>query len=118
VSPRAALVLVAALGAALLATLAWILFWYDPEPADIDWRVTAYEVGEAERIRVTFEVDKEPAREARCQVAAFDAGGGSAGRLGDIVVPASTERVTRLTVVVPTEEKAVSAQVAQCVLVG
>ena len=116
-SPRAALAVVLALGAGLLGVLAWVVFVYDPPPADIAWRLTAYEVGEPERIRVTFEVEKEPSREARCQVAAFDEGGGSAGRLDGIVVPPSAERVTKLTVVVPTEEPAVSAQVAQCVLV-
>ena len=117
-SPRIAKAVVLAVGAALLGVLGWILFVYDPPGADISWRLVGYEAGDPDTIRVTFEVEKDPAREARCQVAAFEPDGKSAGRLNNVVIPPSAGRVTRLTVVVPTAERANSAQVSQCLFAG
>jgi hypothetical protein len=106
-------------GAALVGTLLYALFVYDPKPADIAWQVTRVEVGDEETIRVTIVVDKPPGSEARCQIAAFTSKRRSAGRLDGIVIGARDDgsRVNELTVVVPTEKPATSAQVSQCVLV-
>lgn len=118
-SPRAVLAILSVIGALLIATLCYVVFVHDSSPPDLAWHVKEYAVGDPEAMRVTIVVDKPPEAEARCQVAAFTAEQRSAGRLDGIVISPRRDgsRVTELTVIVPTEKPATSAQISQCVLV-
>ena len=80
-------------------------------------RVLVVETGSEREIRVTFQVDKDPAATAECDIGAFDEKGSSVGRLIRVPVgPAAPgQRIVSQTVVVATPLGAASqAAVATC----
>jgi hypothetical protein len=82
----------------------------------ITYRVRTVELGDPERVVVTFEVDKDPAATAECQVTATGAKRDVVNRLNGIRIPPSTQRKSVHRVTVPTDQPATNAAVATCVV--
>jgi hypothetical protein len=82
----------------------------------ITYRVLTVQLGDPERVVVTFEVDKDPASTAECQVTATGAKRDVVNRLSGIRIPPSGQRKSVHRVTVPTDQPATSAAVATCVV--
>jgi hypothetical protein len=100
--------LVAATGAFVVLVLA------DSDPPPISFRTIAVQVGDPERVVVTFEVTKEPAASAECQVTATGEQRDIVNRLTGIRIAPGTGPTSRHTVTVPTDQRATDATVTYC----
>lgn len=109
--------LLTALAVAMLGVGVWIVT-LDSDTAPISYRVLAVDLGDPERAVVTFEVDKDPAATAECQVTAVGEKRDIVNRLSGIRIPPAAQRKTVHKVTVPTDQPATSASVATCVLTG
>ena len=107
----------AAVGVLLLAAGVTVVLLPHERP-DISYRVLAVQVGRPEEITVTFEVSRPPRSVVECQVTATGEDNDVVNRLNGIRIPASDERTSTHTVVVPTDAPATRAAVASCVVVG
>ena len=106
----------ALLAALFLAVGAYVVFGLPGQQADITYKTLSIELGDPERVRVTFEVTKDPAAEAECQVTATGDDREVVNRLAGIMVPPAAERTTRHTVTVPTDQVATDATVTYCTI--
>jgi hypothetical protein len=81
-------------------------------------RVVSLDVSNQKLVHVTFEVEKAPLAEARCDVAFFDGDGLADGRLVGVVVPPRSDngRVSTLTLDFRPIEPVARAAVSQCVI--
>ena len=88
----------------------------DSETPPVEYRVLAVELGDPERVVVTFEVEKDPAATAECQVTATGENRDIVNRLSGIRIPPAAQRKTVHKVTVPTDQPATNAAVATCVV--
>ena len=109
--------LLTVLALALLGVGAYVLT-LDSDVPPISYRVLAVELGDPERVVVTFEVEKDPAATAECQVTATGAKRDIVNRLSGIVIPPAAQAKTVHKVTVPTDQEATSAAVASCSITG
>jgi hypothetical protein len=108
-----------ALALAVLALGLWVVFVFSADDGPrISFRTLAVQVGDPERVVVTFEVTKDPALTAECQVTATGDDREIVNRLTGIRIPAGTERTTRHTVTVRTDQAATDATVTYCAITG
>lgn len=109
----------AALAVAVLAVGAWVVFVLAADEGPrIEFRTLAVQVGDPERVVVTFEVTKDPALRAECQVTATGDNRDIVNRLTGIRIPAGTQRTTTHTVTVRTDQRATDATVTYCAITG
>ena len=110
---------VLALLALLLAGVgAYVVFALPGQPAEIEYKTISIQLGDPERVRVTFEVTKDPAKRAECQVTATGEQRDVVNRLAGIQIPPAATRTTRHTVSVPTDQLATDATVTYCAITG
>ncbi|HEV2891585.1 MAG TPA: DUF4307 domain-containing protein [Frankiaceae bacterium] len=109
--------LLTVLAVAFLGVGVWIVTW-DGNTPPLSYRVLTVELGDPEKVVVTFEVEKDPAATAECQVTAVGAKRDIVNRLSGIRIPPADRRTTVHKVTVPTDQPATSASVATCVLTG
>jgi hypothetical protein len=109
---------VVGIGAALLAVMLVVVLRPAATPPDVRGRVVAVQVGRADVLKVTLEVDKPPLAEAECSVSAFDDKSFNVGRLVKIVVGPRRDdvRLNELHVNIPTDHAAVTARVTACTI--
>lgn len=105
---RAALAL---LVLAALGVLAWVGAHMLRDP--VQWRDVGYHVNGATSIDVTFDVTKSPSASATCHVHALSQTFAEVGVL-DVPVGPGTTSTQRLTVTMPTSERAVTGTVVTC----
>ena len=107
-----------ALALVVAAVGAWVLLVLPGETPDIDYRTVSIQLGDPERVLVTFEVSKDPAATAECQVTATGNDREIVNRLVGIRVPPSDQRTTTHVVTVETDQPATDATVTYCALTG
>ena len=107
-----------ALAVAVLGVGVWIVFFVAPSTPDIAYRVVSVQLGDPEQVVVTFEVVKDPATEAECQVTATGKKRDIVNRLTGIRIPKAAQRRTVHKVTVPTDQLATDASVAYCTITG
>lgn len=100
-----------ALVLAALALLAWVGLHLLRDP--IQWNDVGYHVNGSTSIDVTFDVTKSPSAHATCRVQALSQAFAEVG-VADVPVGPGTTSTQRLTVTVPTSERAVTGTVATC----
>jgi hypothetical protein len=105
------------LAAVVLGVGAFVLT-LDGRTAPIQYRTLTVELGDPKRVTVTFEVEKDPAASAECQVTATGEAREVVNRLTGIRIPPAAERKTVHKVTVPTDQPATGAAVATCVITG
>ena len=114
-SSNAAKAVATALALLVAAAGAWVLLVLaDQPPPDISFRTLAVQVGDPEQVVVTFEVTKDPAAEAECQVTATGDDREIVNRLTDIRIPPAPGRTTSHRVTVETDQRATDATVTYC----
>ena len=96
---------------AALAVLAWVGSWMLRDP--VQWRDVGYHVNGATSIDVTFDVTKSTSASATCRVRALSQSYAEVG-VADVPVGPGTTSTQRLTVTVPTSERAVTGTVDSC----
>ena len=104
----------AALALLIAAAGAYVLLVLPGETPAISYRTVAVQLGDPARVRVTFEVTKEPGAQAECQVTAVGDNREIVNRLVGIVVPPAAEPTTRHVVTVETDQPATDATVTYC----
>jgi hypothetical protein len=108
----------AALALLVAAAGAYVVLLLPGQDAGITYRTVAVQLGDPERVRVTFEVTKDPGAEAECQVTATGDDREIVNRLTDIRIPPAAGRTTRHVVTVETGQPATDATVTYCALTG
>jgi hypothetical protein len=106
-----------ALGVGALVALAvavWVALVFANQP--VRWDTIGYQVHDASRTDVTFDVIMAPGTVATCRVEALSESYAQVG-VADVVVGPSQYRVTRFVESIPTAEEAVTALVDRCDLV-
>jgi hypothetical protein len=104
-----------ALVAAVIGALAWVGGGVLRDP--VQWRDVGYDVVDDTSIEVTFDVTKDPAASATCRVEALSKSYAQVGVADVAVGPSSSaQRTQRVTVDVPTAERAVTGVVKECTL--
>jgi hypothetical protein len=108
---------VIAIGLALMTTLAVVVLIPRPVP-QISYRVVSLDLTDQQFVHVTFEVEKAPLAEAKCDLAFFDGDGRADGRLTGIVIPPrrDNQRLTRMTQDFRPLEPVARAAISQCVI--
>ena len=107
-----------ALALVVAAVGAYVVFVLPGKAPDLDYRTLSIQLGDPERVRVTFEVTKDPATTAECQVTATGDDREIVNRLVGIEIPASDQRTTTHVVTVETDQPATDATVTYCALTG
>ena len=100
---------------AALAVLAWVGIGTLRDP--VQWRDVGYHVNGSTSIDVTFDVTKSTSASATCRVRALSQSFAEVG-VADVPVGPGRTSTQRVTVNVPTSERAVTGTVASCHLVG
>ena len=103
--------LAASTAAAVLAVLAWFAHGVLTDP--VQWQDVGYHVHDDRSISITFDVTKAPTATVTCRVHALSKSFGEGG-VADVRVGPSKGRTQRLTVSVPTSERAVTGVVDRC----
>lgn len=96
---------------AALGVLAWVGLFMLRDP--VQWRDVGYHVNGATSIDVTFDVTKSPSASATCHVHALSQTFAEVG-VQDVPVGPGTTSTQRLTVTLPTSERAVTGTVVSC----
>lgn len=109
---------VLALMALVVAAAGVYVVTLDTDTTPVAYRVLMVELGDPEQVVVTFEVDKDPAATAECQVTATGEKRDIVNRLTGIRIPPAAQRKTVHKVTVPTDQPATEAAVAYCVVTG
>ena len=103
--------------AALVFAIGVVIVLLPDRSPDITYRTLSVELGDPEKVVVTFEVTKAPLASAECQVTATGEKRDIVDRLTGIRIgPTPGERTTRHTVTVPTEQRATAATVTYCAI--
>jgi hypothetical protein len=105
----------AALILAALAVLAWVGIATLRDP--VQWRDVGYHVDGSTSIDVTFDVTKATTASATCRVRALSQAFAEVG-VADVPVGPGTTSTQRVTVTIPTSERAVTGTVQTCRLSG
>ena len=108
---RAVVVALASAGAAALALVVWIGIGVLQDP--VQFKDVGYSVQGPERIDVTFDVIKDPTVTVECTVHALNKSFAEVGIVRVTIGPAATQ-IQRSTVIVPTQELAVTGIVKSC----
>ncbi|HVF06881.1 MAG TPA: DUF4307 domain-containing protein [Frankiaceae bacterium] len=106
-----------ALALVFAAVGAYVLFVLPGGGPGITYRTLAVQLGDPERVQVTFEVTKPPVAEAECQVTAVGDDREIVNRLVGIRIPPSGEPTTKHIVTVATDQLATDATVTYCTIV-
>ncbi len=101
----------AALVLAALAVLTWVGIGTLRDP--VQWRDVGYHVDGATSIDVTFDVTADPDATATCRVEALSASYAQVG-VTDVEVAPGPTSTRRMTVTIPTAERAVTGTVRSC----
>lgn len=109
--------LLTVLAVAFLGVGVWVLS-LDGNAGTVTFRVLAVDLSDPAKAVVTFEVDKDPAATAECQVTAVGEKRDVVNRLSGIRIPPAARRTTVHKVTVPTDQPPTSASVATCVVTG
>lgn len=112
---RLSRVAIAVLVIAVLAVVAWLGAGTLRDP--VQWRDVGYHVDGDASIQVAFDVTKDVAATATCRVEAMSRSYAQVGVL-DVTVGPGTTRTQRVTVEVPTSERAVTGTATHCDIVG
>lgn len=98
----------------VLAVLGSLVFQHRSDT--IDYNVRTYQVVSDTEVRVSFDISKAPLAEAQCDVQAVGRDGSVVGELPAVVVGPrrDSRRVSTVSVVVPTRQRAVDADVPDC----
>ena len=107
-----------ALALLVAATGAYVVLVLPGNTPDLDYRTLSIQLGDPDRVRVTFQVSKDPKAKAECSVTATGKDKEIVNRLIGIPIPPSTERTTTHVVTVETDQPATDAAVTYCALTG
>ena len=105
-----------ALTLVFLGVGAYVVFALPAKTPPLRYRTLAVQLGDPEQVHVTFEVTKDPAAEAECQVTAVGDDREIVNRLVGIRVPPAEQETTRHVVTVRTDQLATDATVTYCAI--
>lgn len=98
-----------------VVVVAWLGWGIAQEP--VRWKDVAFDVQGPASVEATFEVSKDPGTTVECRVHALSESYGEVG-MRTVEVGPSDAGAVRVTVVIPTAERAVTATVESCEKVG
>ncbi len=105
-----------ALTLVFLGVGAYVVFALPAKTPPLRYRTLAVQLGDPEQVQVTFEVTKDPAAEAECQVTAVGDDREIVNRLIGIRIPPAARDTTRHSVTVRTDQLATDATVTYCAI--